>query len=80
MEWVCPIDAPGMMTVPTVSLRQGESEGLAKQFRAVIEMDKSVGQSQGAVEPALVVCGRHGTEDFRLTPGELGAFVPFRGR
>lgn len=47
MEWVCPIDAPSMMTVPTVSLRQGESEGLAKQFWVVIEMDEPVGQSQG---------------------------------
>ena len=73
--------------------RESESEGLAEQFRAVIETDEPVGQSQGAVEPALSrrrrfasplmyqgVCGRHGTEDFRVTPGDLGAFVPGWGR
>ena len=56
-------------------------------------VDELVGQRWGKVEPALWrrrriasplayqgVCGRHGTEDFRVTPGDLGAFVPVRGR
>ena len=33
--------------------REGGSEGLEEQFRAVIETDEPVDQSQGVVEPAL---------------------------
>ena len=67
--------------------REVESEGHEEKYRAVIEgetRDEPVGQRWGSVEPASLrrrrshsphfhqgVCGRHGTEEQRVTSGGL---------
>ena len=67
--------------------REVESEGHEEKYRAVIEgdnpPDEPVGLRWGKVESALLrrrrshspphqgVCGRHGTEEQRVTSGEL---------
>jgi len=70
-----------------VSIARWNPKGLREKYRAVIKGDKPpdepVGQRWGKVESALLrrrvlihpphqgVCGRHGTEEQRVTSGEL---------